>query len=65
MRWTTEFPSTPGWYWLRRPDFEDEIVKVEDAGDELLVWSGDFCYENLEDAEWAGPIPAPQDVVND
>ena len=59
MQWTTSFPKIPGWYWLRRPDFDDEIVKVEDSGDEMTVWSGDFCYEEIGSANWAGPIAKP------
>ena len=63
MQWTKKFPDTPGWYWLRRPDFDDEIIKIEESGDEMTIWSGDFCYENIGDAEWAGPIPKPSKVL--
>lgn len=59
MQWTDDFPKQAGWYWLRRPKFGEEIVRVEDDGYEVSVWNGDFCYENLDQSQWAGPIPSP------
>ena len=49
MQWTTSFPKSPGWYWLRRPDFGDEIVKVEDSEEEMTKLNR--AYEVLSDEE--------------
>ncbi len=72
MNWTKEKPSTFGYYWNRfnnnpatqvivRLDYgEDGLMyqyfKTADTGPEL---SNLF---DLEDTEWAGPIPEPEDI---
>jgi hypothetical protein len=63
MDWTPDKPSTEGWFWLRLAA-HDIIVEVYDhADDGLMVDLGSTqkptAYKMLEDAEWAGPIPHP------
>lgn len=75
MIWTTETPTTPGWYWLRLPRANNGngeathgviIVEVFDPGyadGSLFYLWGDEREDmrSLKDAEWAGPLPLPAD----
>jgi len=59
MKWTTDKPTTPGWYWVNFHGHR-EIVKLYQCGDRL-AWGDD---ENdplslVEFLEFAGPIPEP------
>lgn len=59
MRWTSEKPDHPGWYWMRQPHGhlpdEEEIVKVRYYGGKMCIMN----WEVPNNAEWAGPIPKP------
>ena len=49
-QWTTEPPTEPGWYWQRRDKEDTPLpVRVEDISDLPA------------NAQWAGPIPEPQE----
>lgn len=57
-QWTTEKPTTPGWYWWRRNNEAPKVLEIKEWGDGYLdahgvglVWS----VNNL-DGEWQGPI---------
>lgn len=58
MKWTSEKPSVPGWYWWR-----DNIVRVVYIGEyppgNLYIMG----YHNLRVAkgEWAGPLTEPEE----
>ena len=61
LKWTSEPPQEPGWYWLRY-EGRIEVAKVYHAdGDWCCQFAGDngawLLSENAED--WAGPIPKP------
>lgn len=65
LRWTSEPPTVPGWYWQRGGESEEpRVVPVvwcrADSGEmELRI----CCrpYTPLSRYEWAGPIPEPQE----
>ena len=65
MKWTTETPTEPGWYWVRSPRSPMGIVLVVPFGSGLAVDSPMFVPEYVCDCddgtEWAGPIPAPKE----
>lgn len=59
LRWTSEPPTSPGWYWIRwgAAANHTEVVLVTDS-DALRVHYGSRVAD-MRDVEWAGPIPAP------
>lgn len=68
MMWTTDKPTTPGWYWWRhrhgwKADASwtvPKIVKVVNKAGLLMVCA--WCQlGNMLDGEWAGPIPEPEE----
>lgn len=75
MKWTTEKPTQPGWYWLREmtytpdvdePSLEDpEIVELQaNCFDDFIITSRskwDLVSECLEGTLWAGPIALPEE----
>lgn len=73
MNWTTEYPTKPGFYWIRNyaaigvPETEPEPAVVHVVGE----WIGDLEFyfpgnasswaeEELGSAEWYGPIEPPE-----
>ena len=62
MKWTSELPTEPGWYWVRNSTTKHKnIVLVFDG----LV-AGNYTCLKVEEAheiygEWAGPIPEPEE----
>ena len=69
LRWTSETPTEPGWYWYRRTDGGGRsVVMLYNAYldgrmcvyryPEKPVPAKNFCNG---DVEWAGPIPEPQE----
>lgn len=59
MTWTTDPPTQPGTYWLKRePSFRAIMVDVRETNGELTVW-----WPNIDQpvaklkAHWRGPIP--------
>jgi hypothetical protein len=55
MKWTTEKPTKPGWYWERK--FDTVHIKYFDRD---LFFGG--LYTAWETGEWAGPIPEPEEA---
>lgn len=72
--WTTEYPTQPGFYWLRnyvmknwigpdrkKPALEPTLVRVYPMLDSFLI--GNECSHQREEyvsAEWYGPIQPPE-----
>jgi hypothetical protein len=63
LRWNTEKPSQPGWYWYRGliDEADPLIVLVDEAG--YFQWP-DGAFEDVRqtDGQWAGPIALPSEV---
>jgi hypothetical protein len=69
MKWTTQNPTSPGWYFWRRATFPSTptMVRVRgEAGHELSAIfrdAGSLCdgelIKFLEAGEWAGPVEPP------
>ncbi len=71
LRWTTDIPTEPGWYWMRSSKLRPEVCHVYESQfgrglsvarvyhDEIETLS-EFvlCRRNVE---WAGPIPMPEE----
>lgn len=67
MKWTTEKPTEPGWYWMReigKPQFPPIIRQVKRAAPlgvlVLVTWSSSCVISEIDYAEWAGPIELPE-----
>jgi hypothetical protein len=68
MNWTSEYPSRPGFYWLRncaqvgRQLWTDStIVEVDRDGDFYCFGSGESHFKHqVISAEWFGPITPPE-----
>lgn len=66
MKWKNELPKKPGWYWLRKQDniFKGthvSVVEVRNHNGALAVGNSYLHgWKSMEEAEWAGPIPAPE-----
>lgn len=69
MKWTSEPPTEPGWYWTRRTGrggMGTECI-VETTGPHCRVWPhtkdrwGTPAGALEESREWAGPIPEPEE----
>ena len=72
MKWTTDKPTEPGWYWMDDGDnWYKQAVRIDVAPrslgtEQLCVYSGIAEFVGLVDnckegAKWAGPIPEPED----
>lgn len=67
MTWTTDKPTTPGWYWWIGPLLHQQIVEVMpfENGDAVVFrpFCGEYNTRMLSDmqGEWAGPIPQPEE----
>lgn len=59
MRWTTARPTVSGWYWIRQPREDVQIVQVVGT----TVYEAGFeeaaPLESYPLAEWAGPLIPP------
>lgn len=57
MKWTTEKPKEPGWYWMRY------CTRV--WADRLIIYNGSLVNEDLVEYDWedyefsSTPIPFP------
>ncbi len=66
MKWTTEKPTDPGWYWYH-PEFTETplIVLVSIRGKSVTFERAGFSmlYKISKEGtgKWAGPIPVPED----
>ena len=69
LRWNTQLPTKPGWYWLWEEetsvnDGEPAIVEVAEGKFGLEVhFSGTELTKPLKTigGQWGGPIPLPED----
>lgn len=78
MRWQRGLPAASGWYWMRPPGDDSEIVRVEigDRGtwvhrtgtdDSWFKAVGTPREADIDpDTEWFGPLvrPAPSDIAD-
>ncbi len=67
LRWTSEKPSVPGWYWYRgETDLNEIIVWV--STDLRVVFAGtNFRSWPVEEiaGEWSGPLTPPDDQAKE
>ncbi len=77
MKWTTDKPTEPGWYWHKELIYLDDenqtwttnmLLVAEQAGEMRACFLNDNfeLYDNniyMWDGEWAGPIPEPVEDV--
>ncbi len=62
MKWTTEKPTTPGWYWYKGAGYSTTLY-VYTANGGLFVEDHDYTGPvQGYPGEWAGPIPEPEEV---
>lgn len=68
MKWSTDKPKVPGWYWWRADTCPEEICRVYPGDAESgmfargIIWDEEFDIESLSIcAEWAGPISSPDE----
>jgi hypothetical protein len=60
--WTTDKPTTPGYYWARNPNVQDSVMVLfvyEDRVGHVLMVElpySDVCPLASLDKEWQGPI---------
>ncbi len=72
MEWICDLPKMNGFYWLRRKDEKDTIVKIWDIDAQLVEfgtmvawvgsdWDQSLC-EILEKyvCQWCGPLSPPE-----
>lgn len=65
LQWTKEKPTEPGWYWLQRVYGDARAVKVVRRADGVLLMSDGTSFPEVENANWAGPIPLPPEPWDD
>lgn len=67
MKWTTEKPTAPGWYWYRSIVCEvTRYTRVVEVFPNGKVSDGSlFPMDHVDkfNGEWAGPIPEPEEVA--
>ena len=75
MKWTTDTPTEPGWYWYRGPEKRHhlvaEVIEVmasphPESGLMLVVYVGNSSkpipiQEFSSQCQWAGPIAEPEE----
>ena len=64
MKWTTDKPTVPGWYWWRSDSKRGPIVV--NVYRLSKIWCCSFpddepCPVNYAKGEWAGPIAEPEE----
>ena len=72
MTWTTQPPTTPGWYWVKEIHTEDGSINspivlnvvISPGGDSLGFWLAMTFYLISEagSPKWAGPLPLPEEA---
>jgi hypothetical protein len=63
MNWTTQKPTTPGWYWWRDVGRSHGVVVQVDPETGTVSSSGTGEYRLLKEivgGEWFGPLEQPQ-----
>lgn len=65
MKWTSEKPTKPGYYWLRGADADAQLVRVYRArlSGAMRVESIEGWNDVVDDisCQWAGPLEEPQE----
>lgn len=69
MKWTTDKPTDPGWYWFQHWYTGEPLIAWIDypillSGDgqpPLLKANGKYI-EDISNGKWAGPIPEPEEL---
>ena len=62
MKWTTEPPTEPGFYWVKEyRDSVPNIVLTYDTGEESLKCEDGQYVLLMDTAKWAGPIQEPEE----
>jgi len=59
MRWTTEKPTKPGWYWFEDALTPLRIVHLRQGEDDLHVEGALISRVLFWCGKWAGPIEPP------
>ncbi|MDE2097207.1 MAG: hypothetical protein KGL39_08165 [Patescibacteria group bacterium] len=61
LRWSSEPPKVPGWYWYNSDGFGIGMVLVVIAESVPRArWTSVECV-NFTNGQWAGPIPEPEE----
>lgn len=70
MEWTNDKPSVRGFYWMKAPGADAEVVLVSDlfescgGGHMVAMWHGALMVDDVAGipscVEWAGPLIAPE-----
>jgi len=69
LRWTSEPPTEPGWYWLEYHLYSSLVEVIIRPGHNYLIWDyvkpfsprNSISVAEMGKAKWAGPIPRPQE----
>ncbi len=60
MKWTTDKPTEPGWYWVRDGQ-QIEMVDLELDSGTLVVYAVDDDHHTVDEySHWFGPLPQPE-----
>jgi hypothetical protein len=59
VKWTTEWPTEPGWYWMQDPEVDDTEIVYYDSSRGVVDSSGDRVNPFLEGHAFYGPIKPP------
>jgi hypothetical protein len=62
MRWTTEKPTVPGWYWWRKTATARARIVDVLSDREGLYAEGWKMMAMTWNGEWAGPILPPEEA---
>jgi len=66
MRWTSDKPTEPGWYWKRQIRYKFprivmiEVKRFKTSPKSLYIYAAKEI-SRVVGAEWAGPIPKPEE----
>ena len=64
MKWTSEKPTKPGWYWWRNLHYSEEntqrIVELRIYDGEIAIGNSTLRgFTRFETGQWAGPLVPP------
>lgn len=67
MKWTSEKPTKPGFYWLTENHLggrrQTTIVEIAMIGDLTVKWvNGARDTVDRVSGQWSGPIPEPEEA---
>lgn len=63
LRWTTDQPTEPGWYWWQPTYSKPEVVFIQQISDTWPLTCDRAGYDTSampRVGRWAGPIPPPE-----